>query len=407
MHIQRRRRLTAIQLATLLVASMLALVASPLGSPASAAAPPTVTGEPCAPGVGVTVVVDFQNLGDVEIGCAPGQQANGFEALTNAGFTINEGPGIPGGIMCQIREQPAAGYPSCWQAGFWGYWKSHDAIPWEWSQVGASDGPLPIDYVEAWSWTEPVPADYIGLEPRVTVADLRSYLPTECEAGPQLPTFDIVDDDEVLPVAISDGHSAEVAVLTDTAADPATAVYAQMDELPLAGHSGDIRVLARRAGSECPEAPTFDAVYDVRAAYAPRWNSTADGSPSPAVDKASTDIVGWMTGHSEYTAGANVTPNFQNPTNAYGPITGSLVVLGDHGSITATFDAPLTDGPGYDLAVFENGFASGVNDFLEVAYLEVSSDGTNFVRFDTASRRATPVAAFGTQAASELGGLPG
>ncbi|MEO6988176.1 MAG: hypothetical protein ABI239_05955, partial [Aquihabitans sp.] len=42
-----------------------------------------------------------------------------------------------------------------------------------------------------------------------------------------------------------------------------------------------------------------------------------------------------------------------------------------------------------------------------VAYLEVSSDGTNFVRFDTASRRATPVAAFGTQAASELGGLPG
>jgi hypothetical protein len=61
---------------------------------------------------------------------------------------------------------------------------------------------------------------------------------------------------------------------------------------------------------------------------------------------------------------------------------GSIVSLGDGGSAVITFSAPIKNGPGYDFAVFENAF----NDtFLELAFVEVSSDGTNFYRFPATS----------------------
>jgi hypothetical protein len=55
-----------------------------------------------------------------------------------------------------------------------------------------------------------------------------------------------------------------------------------------------------------------------------------------------------------------------------------VVCLGDGGKATATFDTPISNGPGYDFAVFENSFDG---QFLELAFVEVSSDGVHFVRF--------------------------
>ena len=54
--------------------------------------------------------------------------------------------------------------------------------------------------------------------------------------------------------------------------------------------------------------------------------------------------------------------------------------LGDDGSLVLTFPAPIADGAGPDFAVFENAFST---EFLELAFVEVSSDGTNFFRFPT------------------------
>lgn len=410
MRTTRPQRRTAISLALAILASVLSLVAVAAVAPAaSAAADPTVAGRPCAPGVGVTVVIDYQQLGGIEVGCAPGQQADGFAALANAGFRVNDKPGALAGTVCQIHGQPSAGYPACWYDGFWSYGKSDGTEAWKWSDTGASAGPLAVDRVEGWSWTAPIPEEYTGAPMRIAVGELDDLLlgDADCTATVQLPTFDIVDDREVLPVSLADGHPVEVAILTDPGADPATATWAEQDAVLLSGLSGKVRILARRTGDECANAPTFDATYDVRAAYAPRWNSTGAGSPSPALDKASTAFVGWATGHSQYTPGGNVNTGFQTPANAYGPIDSSLVVLGDRGSITLTFGAPITDGPGYDFAPFENGFASGALDYLEFAYVEVSSNGTDFVRFDSASRRAATVAAFGTQDPAEIGGLAG
>ena len=61
-----------------------------------------------------------------------------------------------------------------------------------------------------------------------------------------------------------------------------------------------------------------------------------------------------------------------------------VVSLGDGGTATLTFDSPICNGKGPDFAVFENGFANAQTPslyFLELAFVEVSSDGENFFRF--------------------------
>ena len=54
------------------------------------------------------------------------------------------------------------------------------------------------------------------------------------------------------------------------------------------------------------------------------------------------------------------------------------VSLGDGGSALVTFATPIRNGEGPDFAVFENGFG---DNSLELAFVEVSSDGERFVRF--------------------------
>ena len=70
-----------------------------------------------------------------------------------------------------------------------------------------------------------------------------------------------------------------------------------------------------------------------------------------------------------------------------------VVPLGDGGYATLTFDEPIHNVNGYDLAVFENSFDDY---FLELAFVEVSSDGERFVRFPATSL---------TQTETQVGGI--
>jgi hypothetical protein len=63
-----------------------------------------------------------------------------------------------------------------------------------------------------------------------------------------------------------------------------------------------------------------------------------------------------------------------------------LVSLGDNGVAILEFEKPIKNGEGPDFAVFENGFDLGTNQFLELAFVEVSSDGINYVRFPAISK---------------------
>ena len=68
--------------------------------------------------------------------------------------------------------------------------------------------------------------------------------------------------------------------------------------------------------------------------------------------------------------------------------TADVVSLGDYGIAVLTFDIPIKNGDGYDFAVFENGLN---NTFLELAFVEVSSDGVNYFRFSSVSNTPTNV----------------
>lgn len=104
--------------------------------------------------------------------------------------------------------------------------------------------------------------------------------------------------------------------------------------------------------------------------------------------------------------------SFGSGANALGPAdatpsnTAPVVSLGDGGQITLSFASAITDGPGFDFAVFENGFA---DEFLELAFVEVSTDGTDFVRFPGVSltQTITQVGSFDTLDATELHLLAG
>ena len=66
--------------------------------------------------------------------------------------------------------------------------------------------------------------------------------------------------------------------------------------------------------------------------------------------------------------------------------TDGMVSLGDGGYAVLTFGMPITNGEGYDFAVFENSLN---HTFLELAFVEVSSDGEHFYRFPSVSNTQT------------------
>jgi hypothetical protein len=154
------------------------------------------------------------------------------------------------------------------------------------------------------------------------------------------------------------------------------------------------------------------------------WATTAVAGPfappagqagSTAIAASSPAFVDWANGYSNLVRGPQDAANpggakatAGDPNYAVGPGgSGSAIVsLGDGGQITLSFPRAITDGPGFDFAVFENGFA---DDFLELGLVEVSSNGIDFVRF--AATSLTPTAAqvgsFGALDATNLDGLAG
>jgi hypothetical protein len=127
------------------------------------------------------------------------------------------------------------------------------------------------------------------------------------------------------------------------------------------------------------------------AALAGPYAPAADQPGSTAISRDSPAFKAWATGQVNYLPGAGVSSPFNDPAKALGVAEGTnfdIVSLGDSGQITLTFAKPIANGAGADFAVFENSFS---DTFLELAWVEVSNDGTNFVRFANHSLTANPV----------------
>ena len=220
---------------------------------------------------------------------------------------------------------------------------------------------------------------------------------------PLAPDLSVIANDEVLTFVAPGGLPVQVAVIPTEAAISA-AVFQTASSLSLAALSGSTRVLARTTATGC--VPTlFDAVYDVRPTYAP-------APPDPtttAIAYNDVRIVDWAQGVDSYLPGTGVSdPRWMMPSQAFGPAgtdTTAVVVLGNAGTITLTFGSAITDGDGWDFAVFENSFASDL--FLELGFVEVSSDGTHFARFDSAFRGPAAPCGSCSGTAAQIGGLAG
>ena len=80
--------------------------------------------------------------------------------------------------------------------------------------------------------------------------------------------------------------------------------------------------------------------------------------------------------------------DFGLESDGIGIADGIVVSLGDGGTAVTTFTNLVLNGPGYDFAIFENGYT---DDYLELAFVEVSSDGLNYFRFDAVSETSTDI----------------
>lgn len=150
-------------------ASAFALVAGGvlLGAPAASAAQ---SGQACEPGQGVTVVVDFTDLGgDLQIGCAKGDPANGREALEAAGFKpVDSQPGL----ICTINSQPDP-CPTEFTGSFWSYWHADASGDWQSYMVGADSSDPAVGELEGWRYSDGTAG------PTISPADAAAALPAE------------------------------------------------------------------------------------------------------------------------------------------------------------------------------------------------------------------------------------
>ena len=143
------------------------------------------------------------------------------------------------------------------------------------------------------------------------------------------------------------------------------------------------------------------------AATAGPYAPAAGKAGSTAVSMDDPAFIDWASGWVDYIPGDNLASTWTNPQKALGPAEGTsfeVVSLGSGGSITMTFDPPLSNGSGWDFAIFENSFS---DTFLELAYVEVSSDGVHFIRFDNDSLTVDPVGGFGATDPTNIDGFGG
>ena len=227
-------------------------------------------------------------------------------------------------------------------------------------------------------------------------------LPAPC-AVPQAPVLPIVHQDAVLQFALPGGSTQVVHHLSQGSETSEPDKWTAGHEVKLHAE-GLWTVFARPDNDACGSETVFRATYEVRESY-PDAPGTDDSTAVAMDDPAG---QAWATGFvapAQY--GEDLDEEWKTPEKGLGPATGSasdIVVLGRGGSLTLSFDSGVSNAEGYDFAVFENGFG---DTFLELAFVEVSSDGETFERFDSAYLGTEKLGPFGEQPPTAIGSLAG
>ncbi|MDX6765738.1 MAG: hypothetical protein SFU85_03005 [Candidatus Methylacidiphilales bacterium] len=132
-------------------------------------------------------------------------------------------------------------------------------------------------------------------------------------------------------------------------------------------------------------------------------------------------FFGWATRWFDYFPTAGVALAWSNPDLALNFVTGDnfdIVSLGDlnstqlsgnltPGRITLGFAKPIQNLSGADFVIYENALGLAGSVFAELAYVEVSSDGTHFARFPSRSLTTAAVGPYGNVDPSNVFNLAG
>lgn len=246
------------------------------------------------------------------------------------------------------------------------------------------DDPAPVD-IQAF-------ADDTAELPEVAPSEPAPVVLPPCLA-PSFPQMDRYPPGS--PLTFSAPEGCEVAWSAVDAEEPTA--WSAGPTLQLPEQPGPIRVYARTLGCD-PAASTTRAVVELAEAFAP------NGEGAVGLDDVA--ISGWAAEVRSVTYGTGVDETWRRPEEALGPAgldPLDALVLGNGGQATVVFDPPIRDVEGPDLAVFENGNGQ----FLELGFVEVSSDGEHFVRFASRYLGSKPVSAYGVHASELMGGLAG
>ncbi|MEO7147799.1 MAG: hypothetical protein ABIX09_07930 [Terrimesophilobacter sp.] len=134
----------------------------------------------CQDGAGVTVVVDFTELGgSIEAGCASGDPATGRAALLAARFTATDSQP---GLLCAINSEPDP-CPATFQGSFWSYWHSVPDGEWISYQVGADSSHPASGKLEGWRYNDGTVGP--GITPAAVESTLRAT-PSVAPTGPAI-----------------------------------------------------------------------------------------------------------------------------------------------------------------------------------------------------------------------------
>jgi len=129
------------------VVLVVALAAGSGSAIAATVAPATPSG-PCTAPDGVTVVVDFTDLGgQVEVGCAM-TPANGTAALEAAGFADTRDAAQ---MICAINDAPKP-CPATFAGSYWSYWHAEPGGSWSYGTAGAGSSRPIAGSIDGWSF---------------------------------------------------------------------------------------------------------------------------------------------------------------------------------------------------------------------------------------------------------------
>lgn len=165
------------------IAALAALLLVTAGSLDATTAPPVAAidhskGTPgfCPTATGVTVVVDFQDLGgEIYVRCFPSASpGTGLDALKGAGFQIEGVRRWGESFICRIENRPSAVetvpiegndryQEQCVDtppaAGYWSYWHAGNNCDWAYSQWGVKNRTFIPGGFEGWSYSLNATAD--------------------------------------------------------------------------------------------------------------------------------------------------------------------------------------------------------------------------------------------------------